>query len=159
MPSCHPFQARFTEPRRSSCLIPHPLHALRSRWTLVIWSGAMTEITSCPISPGRGSQCLAGSNEMSCFPLGPLMPLWASFCRSLLCHSEIIAQDSNALVDLEITERQQVSPLSPVRPGWGNPGVGWYRDVFLCLCLSLSFACFLTAVVHKCSQLLAPPHS
>lgn len=99
--------------------------------------------------------CLAGSNKMSCFPFGPLMPLWASFCRSLMCHSEIIALDSNLLVDLEITGRQQVSPLNPVRPRWGNPGVGWYWDVFLCL--SLSFSCSLTTVVHKCSQLLAPP--
>lgn len=59
--------------------------------------------------------CLQGSNKMSCFPFGPLMPLWASFCRSLMCHSEITALVSNLLVDLEIMGQQQVSLLSPVR--------------------------------------------
>lgn len=98
--------------------------------------------------------CLAGSNKRSCFPFGPLMPLWAS-CRSLMCHSEIIALASNLLVDLEITGRQQVSPLSPARPEWGNPGVRWYWDVFLCF--SLSSFCSLTTVAQKCSQLLVPP--
>lgn len=90
---------------------------------------------SSNISGSLGS-CL---NKMSCFPFGPLMPLWASFCRSPMCHSEIIALDSNLRVDLQITDRQQVSTLSPVRPRWGNPGVGWYWDVFHCFCLSLFF--------------------
>lgn len=100
--------------------------------------------------------CVSGSNKMSCLPFGLLMPLWASFCRSLMCHGDIIALDSNLLVDLEITGRQQVSPLSPVHPRWGNPSVGWYWDVFLCLFLPLYFFLFSKAV-HKCSQLLAPP--
>lgn len=35
---------------------------------------------------------LPGSNKMSCFPFRSLMPLRASFSRSLMCHSEIAAQ-------------------------------------------------------------------
>lgn len=116
------------------------------------WIPVPSNITGSLVS------CLPGTNKMSCFPFGPLMPLWASFCRSLMCHSEIIALDSDLLVDLEIIGRQQVSPpLSPVRPRWGNPGVGWYWDVFLCFSRFLSCSRSLTTVVHKCSQLPAPP--
>lgn len=59
-----------------------------------------------------------GSNKMSCFPCGPLMPLRASFRTSSMCHSETVASDTNQLVDLEINTRQQV----PLRPTWmGKP--------------------------------------
>ena len=86
------------------------------------WIAALSNITGSLVSG------LLGSNKMSCIPFGSLMPLWASFCRSLMCHSEIIGPDSNLLVDLEIIGRQQVSLLSPVRPWRGNPGMVWCRS-------------------------------
>lgn len=118
--------------------LPNPPFA-RTRIPLefsnMIWSDDWIPVPS-NITRSLGS-CLPGSNKMSCFPFGLLMLLWASFCTSPMCHSEIIALASNLLVDFEITGWQQVSPLSPVRPGWGNPGVGWYWDVFLCFSLTL----------------------
>lgn len=97
--------------------------------------------------------CVSGSNKMSCLPFGLLMPLWASFCRSLMCHGDITALDSNLLVDLEITGWQQVSPLSPVHPRWGETQA--WNDIEMSSSVSVSL--FLSSSVHKCSQLLAPP--
>lgn len=84
----------------------------------------MSESPFRPISRGSLVSCRPGSNKMSCFPFGPLMPLWASFCRSSMCHSETVALDTNQLVDLEINARQQVPPPSPAPPSMGKPRHG-----------------------------------
>lgn len=113
------------------------------------WIASLSNITGSLVSG------LPGSNEMSCIPFGSVMPLWASFCRSLNCHSEIIAPDSNLLVDLEIIGRQQVSPLSPVRPWRGNPGMGWCRNAFSPLpFLPFYFSVFLLLSNHGRPQVL-----
>lgn len=118
---------------------PFARTALPPEFSNMIWSDEWNHVPS-NIARSRVSR-LHGSNKMSCFPFGPLMPLWASFCRSLMCHNEIVALDSNPLVDLELTGRGQTpSPKSPIRPGWGNPGVGRYWDVFLCLSVVLRLA-------------------
>lgn len=110
------------------------------------WIPVPSNITGSLVS------CLPGTNKMSCFPFGLLMPLWASFCRSLMCHSEIIALDSDLLVDLEIIGRQQVSPpLSPRPPSMGKPR-RWM--ILRCLPLFLSLSFLLSLSNHGRPQVL-----
>lgn len=112
------------------------------------WIPARSNITGSLVS------CLPGSNTMSCFPFGPLMPLWASFCRSLMCHSEMVALVSNQLVDLKIIAQQQVSLLRPVHPRQGNPGMGGCWGVLLSLfppfCLVVALQPRLSPSAHSC---------
>jgi len=103
--------------------------------------------------------CLPGSNKMNCFPFWPLMPLWALCCRSPMCHSEIKAGLKPVCWSWDYWPTTGF-PTNLCPPSMGKPRheiILRRLPLPLFLPFYLSFSCFLTTVVHKCSQLPAPP--
>lgn len=68
-----------------------------------------------------------------------------------MCHSEIIALDSNLLVDLEIIGQQQVSPPKPCSPLDVQDDIEMSSSVSISLFLSF----FLLLSNHRRPQVLA----
>lgn len=106
--------AIFSNPRADCLSWSLPLLTLPSRWSLVIWSEAMSKFPSRPVS--QGDSCVLGSNKMSYFPFGPLMPPRASARGSLMCRSDrtVGTQTSSLSWRLLVDNR---FPLSAVLSG------------------------------------------
>lgn len=102
--------------------------------------------------------CLQGSNKMSCFPFGPLMPLWASFLQiSDVPQWNHCPGFKPACWSWDYGPTTGFPP-KPCPPSVGKPRQGMiWRCLPLCCALSTFLSRSPTTTVTDCSQLLAPP--